>query len=69
MIEGPGPPPQGMTDAYELGLKGQPSSMTKTTLMRILSERKPNNWMKWWRRGYIDGERQRGAVLVPPFTD
>ena len=69
MTEGPGPPAAWMVDAYELGLKGQPASMTKTTLMNILSRREPTNWIKWWRRGYIDGERQRGGVLVPPFTD
>ncbi len=46
-----------MVRAYELGKQGCPIGMTPATLRRILQDPKPSNWVKWWRRGFHDGER------------
>ncbi len=47
-----------MIKAYELGKKG-PGTLGSKTLDRILADPKPTNWIKWWRRGYKDGVKER----------
>ena len=68
-MTGPGSPPEWLLEAYALGKKGQPARMTKSMLVHILSDRKPSDWVKWWRCGFVDGERERGGVLIPRFSD
>lgn len=45
-------------EAYKLGLEG-PGMLSPNTLHRILLDPSPTNWVKWWRRGLIDGLEQR----------
>ena len=52
-----------MVRAYELGKQGCPNGMTPATLRRIFADPDPSNWIKWWRRGFHDGEREKRDLI------
>lgn len=59
-----------MEEAYELGQKvsqkDRPTGYSRRVLRLILDDPTPNNWVKWWRRGFLDAEKVRRLTSCTP---